>query len=104
MEIVEKAYDSLRCFMLLTILIYVYSLSESIDAPVYYKQFVGSAPDVVAFSDILQARGLEGSDYTAVADKGFGLDEDFQLMDELKLWHINPLKRGNWGAACTHEA
>ena len=95
MELAEKGYDSKRRFMPQTNLIYVYSLSGSIGAPVYYKQFVGSTPDVVAFSDILQESGLEGSDYTVIADKGFGSEEDFQLMDELKLRHIIPLKRGN---------
>ena len=95
MEFAEKGYDSKRRFMPQTNLIYVYSLSGSVGAPVYYKQFVGSTPDVVAFSDILKECGLEGSDYTVIADKGFGSEEDFQLLDDLKLKHIIPLKRGN---------
>ncbi len=95
MELAEKGYDSKMRYMPQTNLIYVYSLSEQAGAPVYYKQFVGSTPDVTAFADILRECGLEGADYTVIADKGFGSEQDFLLMDELKLRHIVPLKRGN---------
>ena len=95
MELAERGYDSkMRC-MPQTNLVYVYSLSEGQGTPVYYKQYAGSTPDVTAFSDILRECGIKGSDYTVVAGKGFGSEEDFQLMDDLGLKYIMPLKRRN---------
>jgi len=95
MELLEKAQDCKRRFVLENNLICVYSLSGSVGAPVYYKQFARSMPDAVAFSDILKECGLEGSDCTVIADKGFGSEVDFQLMDDFNLKLISPLERGN---------
>lgn len=50
-------------------------------SPVYYKQFIGSTPDVSAFADVLTESTLRHSDCTIIADKGFASESDFGLLD-----------------------
>ena len=45
--------------------------------PLYYKQFIGSTPDVSAFADVLTESILKHSDSTVIADKGFVSESDF---------------------------
>lgn len=95
MEFAELGYDSKRRFKPQINLLYLFSLSEQTGHPMYYKQYIGSTPDVSAFSDILQEVGIQNNHYTVIADKGFGSDEDFALLDRYKLNYLIPLKRGN---------
>lgn len=95
MELAEFGYDSKRRFMPQINLLYVYSLGSDTATPVYYKQYLGSTPDVNAFPDILQECGISCKDYTIVADKGFASEEDFNELTKLELSYIIPIKRGS---------
>ena len=95
MPFAELGYDSKRRFKPQINLIYIYSLGEDAGAPVYYKQYIGSTPDVVAFADILKETKLKKEDYTVIADKGFASESDFLLLEESGLNYIIPLRRGN---------
>ena len=95
MPFAELGYDSKRRFMPQINLIYIYSLGESTGSPVYYKQYIGSTPDVVAFSDIVKECRVEKNNITVIADKGFASESDFSLLDDNDLKYVIPLKRGN---------
>lgn len=95
MEFAELGYDSKRRFMPQINLMYVFSLDDTVGTPIYYKQFIGSTPDVSAFSDVLKESGIANSTCTIVADKGFASDADFELLDERNLQYIIPIRRGN---------
>ncbi|WP_240908532.1 transposase [Sutterella wadsworthensis] len=70
-------------------------MDENRGAPVYYKQFIGSTPDVSAFADVLTESTLRHSDCTIIADKGFASESDFGLLDSKNLKYVIPLCRGN---------
>ena len=91
----ELGYDSKRRFKPQINLLYAYSLAESSCAPVYYKQFNGSTPDVKAFPDLLKEMAISNKGATIVADKGFGSEEDFSLIEDVGLGYVIPLRRGN---------
>lgn len=95
MELAELGYDSKRRYMPQINLLYVYSLGKNSAAPVYYKQFLGSTPDVSAFPNILQECGISSKDYTVIADKGFASEEDFDELTRLGLQYVIPIKRGS---------
>lgn len=95
MENAELGYDSKHRYKPQINLIYMFSLGENTGYPVYYKQFMGSTPDVTAFSDVLKTTENYGKDCTIVGDKGFASEEDFSLICDKNLKYIIPLKRGN---------
>lgn len=95
MDNAELGYDSKRRYKPQINLIYMFSMGKDTGCPVYYKQFIGSTPDVTAFSDILKESGSYGRDCTVVADKGFTSEEDITLIEGSSLKYILPLKRGN---------
>lgn len=95
MEFAELGYDSKMRFKPQTNLLYVFSLTEEGGIPGYYKQYVGSTPDVSAFKDILKESHLKGDQYTIVGDKGFGSEDGFDQIGDSGLNYIIPLKRGN---------
>lgn len=95
MELAELGYDSKRRFKPQVNLLYVYSLSSDASAPVYYKQFLGSTPDVSAFADILNECGISSKKYTVIADKGFAAEEQFEALTEQELSYVIPIKRGS---------
>lgn len=95
MELAELGYDSKRRFKPQVNLLYVYSLSSDVSAPVYYKQFLGSTPDVSAFADILNECGISSKKYTVIADKGFAAEEQFEALTEKELSYVIPIKRGS---------
>lgn len=94
MEYAEIGYDSKMRYKPQVNLLYIFSL-EQVGTPLYYKQYVGSTPDVSAFSDILTEAQITGKNYTVIADKAFGSQDDFALMDSLQIKNIIPLRRGN---------
>ena len=59
MELAELGYDSKRRFKPQVNLLYVYTLGNDTSMPVYYKQFLGSTPDISAFSDVLEESGIK---------------------------------------------
>lgn len=64
-------------------------------APVYYKQFLDSTPDVSAFADILNECGISSKKYTVIADKGFAAEEQFEALTKKELSYVIPIKRGS---------
>lgn len=94
-EYAELGYDSKRRFKPQINLLYIFSLDDKVGVPVYYKQFIGSTPDVTAFSDILTESGVNGKEYTVIADKGFSSGYDFNLIEQSNMKYIIPLRRGN---------
>lgn len=95
MELAELGYDSKRRFKPQVNLLYVYSLANDSSAPVYYKQFLGSTPDVSAFADVLSECGISSNKYTVIADKGFAAEGEFEELAAKKLSYVIPIKRGS---------
>ncbi len=95
MDNAELGYDSKHRYKPQINLIYLFSMGINTGTPLYYKQFIGSTPDVTAFEDILKESHCYGKDCTVIADKGFASDADFGLLEESSLNYIIPLKRGN---------
>ena len=95
MDNAELGYDSKRRYKPQINLMYMFAIGDNTGCPVYYKQYVGSTPDVSAFVDILSESGVSGGEYTIVADKGFASDVGFSLLEDSDLKYIMPLKRGN---------
>ena len=95
MDNAELGYDSKMRYKPQINLLYMFSLGPNTGYPVYYKQYLGSTPDVTAFGDILKESGAHGDDCIVVADKGFGSREDFTLLENSGLKYVIPLKRGN---------
>jgi len=88
-------YDSKCRYQPQVNLIYMFSLGNGSSYPEYYKQYMGSIPDVSAFCDIIAESETEGRETTVVADKGFGSDGNFEALENGNLKYIIPLKRGN---------
>lgn len=95
MDNAEIGYDSKRRYKPQINLVYMFSMGKNTGCPVYYKQFIGSTPDVTAFADILRESRSYGKDCTIVADKGFASEDGVSLIDDCSLKYILPLKRGN---------
>ena len=95
MDNAELGYDSKHRYKPQINLIYLFSMGSNTGTPLYYKQFIGSTPDVTAFEDILNESHCYGRDCTVIADKGFASDADFGLLEDSSLNYIIPLKRGN---------
>ena len=95
MELAELGYDSKRRFKPQINLLYVYSLGYDSSNPVYYKQFLGSTPDISAFSDVLAECGIASDKYTVIADKGFASEEEFETLTQKDLFYVIPIKRGS---------
>ena len=91
----ELGYDAKRRSMPQTNLLYVYSLGNDVAAPVYYKQYLGSTPDVSAYPNILQECGIAHKNYTVIADKELASEEDFDELTRLDLQYVIPIKRGS---------
>jgi hypothetical protein len=58
-------------------------------------QFAGNIPDVTAFSALLREAGIDEKDCIFIADKGFGSEDNFDLVDGSLLHYMTPLKRGS---------
>ena len=95
MDNAEVGYDSKMRYKPQVNVIYMFSLGENTGHPVYYKQYLGSTPDVSAFSDVIRESNAYGEDCTVVTDKGFASDDGVDLLEECGLNYIMPLKRGN---------
>ncbi|MCD4786307.1 MAG: transposase [Candidatus Eremiobacteraeota bacterium] len=95
MDNAETGYDSKCRYLPQVNLIYLFSLGQESGHPEYYKQYLGSVPDVTAFGDIVSESGAAGKDVTLVADKGFGSEGNFELIEDSGMKYIIPLRRGN---------
>lgn len=95
MDNAELGYDSKLRYKPQINLLYMFSLGADTGYPVYYKQYLGSTPDVTAFADILKESGVHGENCIVIGDKGFGSQGGFDLLEASGLKYVIPLKRGN---------
>ena len=95
LDMAEVGYDSKSRYSPQVNLIYMFSLTESGSYPEYYKQYLGSVPDVSAFQDIIHETRIKEKDATIIADKGFGSNDNYDLIEDSGMNYIIPLRRGN---------
>ncbi len=93
LETVDMGYDSKMRFKPQINLVYAFSVSGERCFPYYYKQFSGDVPDVSAFKSLIEEAGIEKDSLTILADKGFGSEDNFSLIDESGFKYIMPIKR-----------
>lgn len=91
----EPGYDSRMRYKPQINLIYMFALENESAYPAYYKQYIGSTPDISAFPDILRETGALEGNCTVIADKGFAAEAGFELLGEYGMKYVMPLKRGN---------
>lgn len=95
LENAEVGYDSKLRYKDQVNLLYIFSLGDGVGRPEYYMQFAGNIPDVTAFSALLREAGIDEKDCILIADKGFGSEDNFDLVDGSLLHYMTPLKRGS---------
>ncbi len=91
MNINREGYNSHRRFDPQINLMMAFSASQHM--PGYYRVIPGNIRDVVAFKQSVQESGIQNM--TIIADKGFGSQSNFELLDEHDLKYIVPLRRNN---------
>lgn len=91
MNINREGYNSHRRFDPQINLMMAFSASQKM--PGYYRVIPGNIRDVVAFKQSVEESGIEN--LTVIADKGFGSQRNFDLLDEHDLKYIVPLRRNN---------
>ena len=91
MNINREGYNSHRRFDPQINLMMAFSASKHM--PGYYRVIPGNIRDVVAFKQSVMESGIENM--TVIADKGFGSQSNFDLLDENDLKYIVPLRRNN---------
>jgi hypothetical protein len=95
LDMAEVGYDSKSRYSPQVNLIYMFSLDANGSYPEYYKQYIGSVPDVSVFEDIIKETNIKDKDATIIADKGFGSNYNFDLIEDSGMNYIIPLRRGN---------
>jgi len=95
LDMAEVGYDSKSRYSPQVNLIYMFSLNDRGSYPEYYKQYLGSVPDVSAFQDIINETRIKEKDATIIADKGFGSNDNYNLIEDSGMNYIIPLRRGN---------
>lgn len=95
LDMAEVGYDSKSRYSPQVNLIYMFSLNDRGSYPEYYKQYLGSVPDVSAFQDIINETRIKEKDATIIADKGFGSIDNYNLIEDSGMNYIIPLRRGN---------
>lgn len=93
LETIDMGYDSKMRFNPQINLVYAFSVSGERCFPYYYKQFSGDVPDVSAFSTLIEEAEIEKDSLTILADKGFGSEDNFTLIDASGFKYIVPIKR-----------
>ncbi len=94
-DLAEPGYDSKARFRPQPNLLYAFSEGEGCGTPAYYKRYSGGTADVTAFPDLVAEIGEAAAGCTAVADKGFGSEDDFDVLLGAGLHYVVPLKRGS---------
>ena len=69
------------------------AFSADIHSPSYYRIVPGNVRDVTAFKQSVIESGI--TNMTVIADKGFGSNDNFSMLEEHNLKYIVPLKRNN---------
>ena len=93
LDTAQMGYDSKQRFKDQVNLVYAFSVSGQRCFPYYYKQFSGDVPDISAFSSLIDESGLDKKDLTILADKGFGSEDNFTLINDSGFKYIIPIKR-----------
>ncbi|KWW26639.1 MAG: Uncharacterized protein AUK63_2565 [bacterium P3] len=91
MDINRPGYNSHRQYDPQINLLYAFSMST--EAPGYYRVLPGNIKDVRAFRKSVEELGIKN--VIIIADKGFGSEENFELLRESGMQYIVPLKRNN---------
>ena len=95
LETACMGYDSKMRYKNQVNLVYAFSVSGTKCFPYYYKQFSGDVPDITAFQDLIEEAEVKKENLTILADKGFGDDDNFTLIDESGFKYIIPIKRNS---------
>lgn len=91
LEINRLGYNSHRQYDPQINLLYAFSAEKKL--PVYYRIVPGNIRDVTSFGQAVNESGI--SDMVVIADKGFGSEANFEMLEASKLKYIVPLKRNN---------
>ena len=91
MDINRLGYNSHRQFDPQINLLMAFSAKQHM--PGYYRVIPGNVRDVVAFKQSVLETGIRNM--TVIADKGFGSESNFQMLEENDLQYIVPLRRNN---------
>ena len=91
MDINRIGYNSHRQFDPQINLMLAFSAKQHM--PGYYRVIPGNVRDVVAFKQSILESGIRNM--TVIADKGFGSESNFQMLEENDLQYIVPLRRNN---------
>ena len=91
MDINRLGYNSHRQYDPQINLLYAFSLKT--EEPGYYRVLPGNIRDVKAFRKSVEELNIEN--VVVIADKGFGSEENFSLLEESNMQYIVPLKRNN---------
>ena len=91
MDINRVGYNSHRQFDPQINLMLAFSAKQHM--PGYYRVIPGNVRDVVAFRQTVMESGIKNM--TVIADKGFGSESNFQMLEENDLKYIVPLRRNN---------
>ena len=91
MDINRVGYNSHRQFDPQISLMLAFSANKH--APGYYRVIPGNVRDVVAFKQSVMESDIKNM--TVIADKGFGSESNFQMLEENDLKYIVPLRRNN---------
>lgn len=97
LDYAEKGYDSKKRFMHQINLMYIFSESDDVGHPIFYKKYTGSTPDVTAFKDLMKEVKdvAKFKDFTVIGDKGIPSEDGFEIMDEMCIKYVMPLRRGS---------
>jgi len=98
MDINRVGYNSHRSYDPQVNLMYAFSTDDH--CPGYYRVVPGNIRDVTAFRKSVDELGL--SNAVIIADKGFGSEKNFELLEASGLKYIIPLRRNN--GHCDREA
>lgn len=69
------------------------AFSADVHSPGYYRIVPGNVRDVTAFKQSVIESGI--TNMTVIADKGFGSEDNFSMLEEHDLKYIVPLRRNN---------
>lgn len=91
LDINRLGYNSHRQFDPQINLLYAFSCEQK--KPVYYRIVPGNVRDVSSFKNAVSESGIK--DVTVIADKGFGSQANFELLENSYIKYIVPLRRNN---------
>ena len=91
MDINRVGYNSHRIYDPQFNLMLAFSAEKHM--PGYYRVVPGNVRDVTAFRQSVMESGIRNM--TVIADKGFGSESNFKMMEENDLKYIVPLRRNN---------